>query len=94
MTERAAAQHVAHRQQKHRRAEDDADPEAARHVDELWIRRIGERRHARLQRHPAFRACAGTIADDVRIHRAGPLLQWLMADGMVEGPMDGPSTGD
>ena len=48
-----------------------ADPEAARHVDQLGIRRVLERDHARLERHAADRAGARRVADDLRVHRAG-----------------------
>ena len=47
--------------------------EAARHVDELGVRRLLERDRARLERHAADRARPGLVAHDLRVHRAGPL---------------------
>ena len=60
--QRSAAHHVAHRQQEDRAPSDDADPEAARHVDELGVRRVdvsrGDVVEHRLERHAALRTRA------------------------------------
>ena len=73
VAQRAAAHHVAHREEKHRRAQHDADPEPAGHVHELWIRCVGQIGDAGFERHAAFRAGAWTIRDDLGVHRAHPL---------------------
>jgi hypothetical protein len=72
MADGSARQHVAHGHDEHRRAERDADPEAPRHVDELGVRRVGQIRDTWLERHPAFRARAGAVADDLGMHRTDP----------------------
>ena len=52
-------------------AERERQPEAPRHVDQLGVRLVLERDDARLERHPADRARARLVADDLRVHRAG-----------------------
>ena len=49
----------------------EADPEAARHVDQLGVRPASARREHRLERHAADRAGARADLADLRMHRAG-----------------------
>ena len=55
----------------HRNRQRQADPEAARHVDEFGIGAGVGGRHLRFQRHAADRAGAGADLADLRVHRAG-----------------------
>ncbi len=63
---------LGHGEQQQRKREHDPHPEPPRHVEELGIDRLGAGRRHRLQGHAADRAGAGLLADDLRVHRAGP----------------------
>ena len=64
------ASHVGHGQGDDRRAEDRGNPEAPRHVDELVVRPLVERRDPRLERHAADGARARRGGLNLRVHRA------------------------
>ena len=68
---RQARNHFGHREDEERDREDKADPEPAAHVVELGIDVLVRRDGHRLQGHAANRARARTVADDLRVHRAG-----------------------
>ena len=61
----------AHLQRDDRNGEDDADPEAPGHVDELGIGAGLRGDGHRFERHPADRARARPDLPDLRMHRAG-----------------------
>ena len=64
--------HLGHREQQERNRQSQADPEPPRHVDEFGIGGLLLRHHGdRFEGHPADRARARTIADDLRVHGAG-----------------------
>ena len=61
---------LGHPENEDDQAQRKADPETARHVGELVVRSLLERRDLRLQRHPANGARAGPFLHDLRVHRA------------------------
>ena len=61
----------AHLQRDDRNGEDDADPEAPGHVDELGVGAGLRGDGHRFERHPADRARARPDLPDLRMHRAG-----------------------
>ena len=60
--------HVRHRKQKHRQAQCDRYPKAARRHGELRIFLHVDRSRSRLERHPADRASPGPRSHDLRMH--------------------------
>ena len=60
--------HLSHRQQKHRGAQNGGNPQAACHVHELGIGSVVERDGHRLERHAAFRAGPRPVLHDLRVH--------------------------
>ena len=68
---RHAGNHVRHREKEHRQRERRADPKTAGHVAQFAIVFRLRRYRLRFQGHPTFRARAGMILLDFRVHRAG-----------------------
>jgi hypothetical protein len=64
------AEHLAHHDREQRDREHGRKQEAPPHVDEFGIGTLVERGHHRLEGHAADRAVAGTVAHDLRMHRA------------------------
>jgi hypothetical protein len=62
---------LAHREQRDRHGQRDADAEAARHVLELFVRRLLGGDHDRLEGHAADRARPGADLTHLGVHRAG-----------------------
>ena len=64
-------QHFAHPQQEDGHGEDRADDEPPGHVGELRRGRVVEGDGHRLEGHATQRTVAGTVLEDLRVHRAG-----------------------
>jgi len=73
LPQRLAGQHLRHGGQEERQGEDEAQPEAPAHVDELGARLLRGGWGARLERHAAEGAGTRLGADDLRVHRTGVL---------------------
>ena len=67
-----AGEHVRHHHGQERSGQNDGGAKPAPHVVELWIP-VVQRHSPWLQRHPADRTRARLVADDLGMHRAGPL---------------------
>src|SRR6516225_6871018 len=63
---------LGHGDGQQRQRERDTDPEAPRHVAQFRIFGFACRWRHRLESHPADRAIARLLAQDLRMHRAGP----------------------
>ena len=71
--QRRPRQHVKHCQRQQRHREHQADPEAASHVAQFWIRFFFRGYGARLKRHTADGTTTGPGTNDLWMHRAGVL---------------------
>ena len=68
-----APDHLGHGDEEERQAQAGADPESPGDVLEVDVLDRVQCDGARLKRHAADRAVARRVADDFRMHRAGPL---------------------
>jgi hypothetical protein len=66
-------QHVAHYEGEQGKSEHEPDPEPARDIDQLGIGPLLRGDRHRLQRHAADRTATRLVANNLRVHRAGPL---------------------
>jgi hypothetical protein len=62
---------AAHLEDDHREREGDADPEAARHARQFWIRPGIGGHCPGLQGHPADGTCSGCLPHNLRMHGTG-----------------------
>src|SRR5262249_49043706 len=70
---RPAGEEIGHRQRERGQGEEEAPPEPPRHVDELRVGLVAERRDARLERHAADGAAPRLAPHDLGVHRADVL---------------------
>ena len=73
-----AGNHVAHGQNKNRQRKDQADPESAAHVGQFGVFFLLTRLTFWFQGHAAFRATAGPVLQNLRVHGTGPKISLFL----------------